>query len=1138
MALTFLYGNSGNGKSEYVYEKIADLAQRAPYQPIFVVVPEQFTLKTQRLLVEHTKQQVILNIDVVSFERLAYRIFDELGLHPVVMEETGKSLVLRRLVEEQEAGLTLLKGNLTKMGAIDELKSLLSELMQYGISPEDLQGFAAELPASSPLRMKLADLLCVYRAFSSYLKEGYVTAEQMPQVLMSVAGESKLLSGAILVFDGYTGFTPVQLQLLERLMGVVSDMYVTVTMDTRELFFRDVPMEALFYMSHKFADSLCRAAKNAGFPVADPIKIIANERSRHAQNPVLAHLEQNLFRPQPAVYEDDCKEALGVYSLANPREELFFAAAKISELVRTNQYRYKDFAIVSSNVAQYEVYAEAVFGPLAIPYFVDTKESVLYHPLIELLRALLEMAEDNYSRESVFRALRTRLCLFEADDVDLLENYCVEKGIRGAARWKKSFLQPFARHGRVKDEAGAAAETLAHLNTLRSRFFELTQDVVSKLKRKNTVKDKTTALYDFLCRLNMEEQLAALAEAFAEQGEERLAGVYRQMYKITVDLFDKLVDLLGEEQLSLSDFADVLEAGFSAAKVGSIPQGSDCVILGDSERSRLDGIKILFFLGVNDGMIPKKTARQSLLSAHDRQLLEAGNLTLAPGEREQTFLQRFYLYWNMTKPSDALYVTFARMDGAGGALRPSYLIGVLKKLFAKLDVIQPSADELLPVLTPKAGLAAYLQGLLSEEVDDKWIALHRWYAESPSWADTIRKLFDAHFSVYNGEALGEELSRLIYGTMLVNSVTRLELFAKCAFAHFMEYGLKLSERREFAFESLDMGSLFHAVLQKFAVAAEKEGGWAGLSDEKEEALLNDTLQEAVLELPNEALLDSARSAYMLERIRRILRRSIWAMKEQLRRGDFRIEGCEVNFAKLSQLSSELQMKTVGSIDRLDVCEDEENVYVKIVDYKSGKTGFQLLSLYHGMQLQLVLYLDAAMEKLKNEYPEINIVPAGIFYFHLDDPKEEEKGEDEAQLRRRLLEKLKLNGLANEERDIFLHMDRELQYENKSFVIPIALKKDGSLAATGTSAATTEQIGELPVFVKDVMTKTGRQMLSGEVSAKPVRIKEKTGCDYCPYGSVCGFDTRRAGYRYDKKEPFSNEEVWEKLKEAQHGKENV
>ncbi|MCD7922348.1 MAG: PD-(D/E)XK nuclease family protein [Clostridiales bacterium] len=1144
MALYFLYGNSGNGKSEYIFQKTADMAEQSPYQRYFVVVPEQFTMRAQQSLVAHTRNQVILNVDVVSFDRLAYRVFDELGIHRTVMEETGKSLVLRRIVEENERNLTILKGNLTKMGYIGELKSMISELMQYGVSPDDLEDFLGELKEGSALRLKLSDILHIYRSFEDYLQEGYVTAERVLDVLCDAAGNSALLKDAVLILDGFTGFTPVQVKLLRELMRHVRDMYVAVTLDTRKDLscgHRRAQMQDLFYMSHKMMNALVSAAEETGFEIAEPLRIDACERSRFGKNPVLAHLEQNLFRARSEAYEDACGSCLNLYSIASPKEELHFAAATIQTLVREMGYRYRDFAIVSGHVEGYEKYAESVFSLYEIPYFTDMKQTILYHPLIELIRAAMEMAEKDFSCESVFRYLRTGLCGFSPEEVDLLENYCIEKGIHGLRKWKKRFIKPSARHGRIHPDERALQDELSVLNQLRERLCEQTEDFMKTFQQKNlSVRERTKALYRLLCSLKTEEQLRDRQEAFERDGKERLSSAYRQIYKIVIDLFDKMVDLLGEEQLSISDYADVLEAGLSSARVGSIPQGNDCVILGDIERTRLDGIRVLFFLGVNDGVIPKKSQRGSILSPYDREMMEAHELELAPGEREQVFLQRFYLYLNLTKPSDALYLTWARMDGSGKAVRPSYLIGTMQRLFPRLEIHELEAGNFQSAVTPKSGVEAYVTGLMRLDVnkcetDDlntaEWKALHRWFLGQPEWAPVIQSLFDAHFINYQRDCLEAELAQLLYGMVLVNSVTRLELFAKCAYAHFLEYGLKLADRKEFTFESLDMGTMFHSVLQKYCISLEKTYSWDSVTEQQQEDLLRQAMEEAVLEMPNESLLESSRSAYVLERIYRIMRRSISVITEQIRRGDFRPDGYEVEFSQVSELSPETLMRTVGTVDRMDVYENDEKIYVKVVDYKSGGTKLQLLSLYYGMQLQLVVYLNAAMDTLKQQHPEKEIVPAGILYFRLDDPMiEGEAGSDE-EIFQEILADMRPNGLVNLEPEAYLHMDRGLLENRKSSVVPVTLKKDLTISKTGTSAASTEDFNQLREYVGEAIDSAAKEMLGGDIRVKPYRLGDRTGCDYCGFRGVCGFDRRIPGYGYEDETYLKDEEVWEKIRNS-------
>ncbi len=1131
MALTFVYGNAGNGKSEYMYQKIADMAQCAPYQHYFVVVPEQFTMSAQKSLTQHAANGVITNIDVVSFDRLAYRVFDELGIHRTVMEETGKSLVLRRIVEQEESQLTFLKRNITKMGYIGEVKSVLSELMQYGISPEDIESLIGDMEGSSSLCCKLRDILSIYRAFDDYLQEGYVTAERVLDVLTDVAGESSLLRDGVFLFDGYTGFTPVQMQFLRHLMNLASEIYVTVTLDTNAPLKASTQMEDLFYMSHKMVNALIQAASDVSFEIADPIRVDAHEKSRLAGNPVLAHLEQNLFRIPGQSFPEETGEALSVYSLLTVRDELLFAAATIRELVREKEYRYRDFAIVCSEVGQYETYAESVFALYDIPGFVDKKQTILYHPLTELVRSAAELAESNYSNESVFRFLRTGLAGFTQEETDRLENYCIANGIRGANKWNNPFDRIDTKHGRLTLSVEACTEELAVLNELRERFVSLSQPLYEAFREKDaTVRDRTQALYALLASLGMEDALRESAERFAENGDERNAAIDRQIYRIVIDLLDKMVDLLGEEALSAADFSEILDAGLAAARVGRIPPGSDCVILGDIERTRMDNVKVLFFLGVNDGLIPKNSGRTSLLSQHDREELEKRDVSLAPDDKEQAFLQRFYLYLALTKPSEALYLTMSRMDADGKAIRPSYLVGVLKKLFTRLSVTEMDAHPDLPLVSAKSSLSAYLNGLEQSDSgspDPSFAALHRWYGQHEPWGRQIRRLLDAHFAVHGIELLTPALAEKLYGPVLRNSVTRMTRFSACPFAHYLEYGLRLSPRKELSFESTDMGSLFHETLSNYGTLLESESSWDSVTEEESDDLLDRALREAAENAGSEALADSASGAYTLTCVRRILKRSIWAITEQIRRGGFRPDGYEIPFEREED---EARSCLIGYVDRMDVCETEEAAYVRVIDYKSSATNVDLTEIYYGRQFQLVVYLDTALRILRARFPDKEIVPAGIFYLHLDDPMVENVA-NEADIERERLLALRMEGFVNEDPDAVRQMDRTLEADKKSEVVPIKLNQKGLLNRAATKAVSSADFEAIIAYVRTCMDRAVEEILSGKIDLKPYRRGSENGCANCAYKGVCGFDTRIPGYDYNVQKSIGKNDILAEIREA-------
>jgi len=1186
MSLQFIFGNSGSGKSDFLYDSVLKQAKENKEQQFLIIVPEQFTMQTQRELVERQKQHVIMNVDVLSFARLAYRVFDDLGKqNVVVLEETGKNLVLRKVAEQKKAELNVLGANMNKMGYVGEVKSLISELMQYNIRPDALAEFLEKEPLGEGLRLKMQDVLTMYQGFTEYLKGRYITAEEVLELLYDVAEESKLLCGSVIVLDEFTGFTPIQNRLMEKLLVLAKKVSVSVTMDVREDFYQCRGVHELFAMSKKTVASLLKVAELCKVPVEEPIVLPTGEKRRYAGAPDLYFMEQNLFRPGAGSYRYKVSEKamrsnenhekltdsqleetpdIRITSLKNPREELKFAAREIVRLTREQGYRYRDIAVVTGDVQQYGNYVPEIFEQYHIPYFIDQTKNILFHPFIECIRAILEMIEYDFSYESVFRFLRCglaekiipqgKLSTMELEldgetgeksaqckeqtihrlteqEIDRLENYVLARGIRGASRWSKpwTFVMP-----------DGTLEDMERLNEIREAVYENFKPLLMAFRGKeNTVSTQTFELYSLIRRLDMEQLLKERGEFFEKNGNQARAKEYDQIYKIVMDLLDKVTSLLGDETMTIREYSDILDAGFEAAKVGIIPPGNDTVTVGDIERTRLKHIKILFFVGVNDGVVPKAGNQGGIISQFEREKMAEYHLELAPGAREKVFIQKFYLYLNMTKPSERLYVTFCRVNSDGKALRRSYLIGTLLKLFPQLVVEEPSEEETLEgVLTAESALPFLMEGLNKPVEDEEaWTALLAWYLSDEGDREKALQLFDAAFGVHQDDAISKAVTKALYGNTLDNSVTRLEQFAACAFAHYLSYGLRLRERELQQFASVDMGNIYHDVLERFAKGIEmSEYTWFDIPQEAQDALLSQSMEDAIAGSGIGDVFEDARNSYLLKRMETTAKRTIWALMLQVRKGKFVPSGFEVSFSRAErldavqfQLGEDEKMRLRGRIDRIDTYETDDKVYVKIIDYKSGNTSFSLLNFYYGLQLQLVVYMNVALELTKKIYKGKDTEPAGIFYYHITDPMvDSDGGESEEEIRRSILEQLKVGGLVNEDPEIYGAMDTD--FTGTSSVIPVALKADGSLKAASKTASAYE-FGLMSDYVRKKIEHVGKEIFAGNVSVKPYLLGDRSGCDYCPYHTICGFDVRMPGFSYQQFEKFdSSEEILAHIRE--------
>ncbi|MCI8859737.1 MAG: helicase-exonuclease AddAB subunit AddB [Lachnospiraceae bacterium] len=1149
MSLQLIFGGSGSGKSDFVYQKILEQSKSEPERTFFVLVPEQFTMQTQRELVARQEHHSIMNVDVVSFNRLAYRIFDELGMsHLNILEETGKNLVLRRVAEEQQNNLRLLKASMKKTGYISEVKSIISELTQYRIAPSQLDVLIDQENQSPLFRYKIQDIQTMYQGFQDYLQGRFITAEELLEVFSQVASQSELLKHSVLVLDGFTGFTPIQYHLLEVLLKLTKEILVTVTLDSREDPYNSRGIQELFYMSKKTVETLTAIAARQHVMIEEPIWVQHSDRSRFAQSPSLLWLEQNLFRQKPAVYHRQKKEStqskaeensisyavqakensaqldayqdIFLYSLPNPRQELHFIARKIKELVQKQGYRYKDIAIVCGDVKLYGNYAEEIFATYEIPLFLDTTRDILFHPMTEFLKRALLVVEQDFSYEAVLGYLRCGLSGFLMEEIDLLENYLLAENIRGYRRWQKKWV----RRGKIHNQ-----QELELINELREKligqFTPLRE--IFRSQEHATVLQESRVFYQLIYALGVEDQLKEYETRFQQEGESALAREYAQIYKVAMDLMDKMVELLGEEQLSIREYREILEAGMEAAAIGIIPPGYDRVVFGDIERTRLSEIKVLFFAGVNDGLIPKAVEHGGIISQAERELFASYQMELAPTDRQRSFIQKFYLYLNLTKPSQKLFLTWFRVNQEGKESRKSYLVESIRHIFPEFlpEQLQDSGGESLmqdqaelsQIVTPKSSRKYFAEGLKRAKKGDfspEWMGLYQWYMGQEQWRDQILPFLEAAFYQYQGRNMGERVTRALYGSVLENSVTRLEQFSACACSHFLQYGLKLQERSLGEFAPVDMGTMFHEVLERYANAMEQEGyHWFDVPKEIQERLIDQAVEAALGSGLDSLLLGDARSTYLVERMKRILRRTVETIAEQVKTSHFSPEGYEISFSFAEDLESvnftlseQEKMRLRGRIDRVDTHKTEDTVYVKVVDYKSGNREFQLLSLYHGLQLQLVVYLNSAVEIFKRKYPDKNVVPGGMYYYHLDDPMiEGEAGKSDAQIREEILEELKLKGVASEAED------------------PSISKK--------TKRAGKEEFQILSGYVNHKIREIGQKIFDGEIAAKPYQLGDETGCDYCPYHGICGFDPSVPGQNYRKLENIKDDaEILRKMQE--------
>lgn len=1106
MPLKFVFGPSGSGKSSYLYQHVIQESMKYPERNYIVLVPEQFTMQTQKDLVMMHERKGIMNIDVLSFARLAYRVFEETGGGGLpVLDDEGKNLILRKIAGDYESELKMLGGHMKKQGYISEVKSVISEFTQYDIGEDEIERVMESAGESSRLYYKLADIRLLYRGFTDYLREKYITKEELLDVLSREVEKSERLKNSTVVLDGFTGFTPVQDRLLGELMRHCREVIVTVTMDRRENPYVYEHPYQLFALSKQMVTSLLQIAKQNKIPVEESVELYDHVPWRFKEQEALAFLEKHLFRYGAGAYEKE-QEQVKLHLAKNPREEAYAVAEQVRRMMREDGYRLRDIGVIVSDMDVYADRLKQAFIKYDIPFFMDHKRSILLNSFVEYIRSVLHMAEQSFSYESVFRFLRTNLAGFTYEEIDELENYVIGLGIKGYKHWQEKWTRKLK---------GMAQEDLDKMNHYRRQLVEKVDGLIYVLRqRRKTVADITRAIYEFMVQENLQVRLAEQEELFKAKGELALAREYAQIYRIVIELFDKFVELLGDEEVSLSEYCKLLDAGLEEARVGVIPPEVDQVVIGDMQRTRLKDIKALLFAGANDVYLPGALLRTGLLSELDREKFAREKLTLSAGGKEKAYVQKFYLYLNLTKPSEKLDIYYSKVSADGKSVRPSYLIQELQKLFPKLKVRDEERYLKEQELTENIGFDRMIREFVQKrhETDGAWCELYSWYKKNPKWQEKVERFLEAGYYRKPLDALTEEAAKRLYGEEFETSITRMERFAVCAFSHFLTYGLGLREREEYDFQAADLGNVCHRALERFSYKVEREtGDWLKLTEEQRNQYVEESVEEAIADYGNSILYSSSRNAYLIVRMKRMLEKTVWALTKQLAAGDFKPSAYEMRFAN-------------GKIDRVDTCEEGDCIYVKVIDYKTGSKSFDVTALYHGLQLQLMVYMDAALQLEQKKHPEKEILPAGVFYYRIQDPLIDRPKEGEE--RESILKELKPDGMISLEKEVLEHLDHCMVGE--SSVIPVKYNKNGSLSKS-SKAASAQDFYLMMKYAVNKVEEIRQKILSGDVKVNPYRRGTETSCDYCSYRQICGFDTKMEGYRYREIDAMSVDKVIQAIK---------
>jgi len=1122
MSLQLVYGPARSGKSTIMQQRIIEMAIKNPGQQFLLIVPDQFTMQTQMDIVKKHPNGGIMNIDVLSFSRLTYRVFSETGRPDyAVLDDTGKSLVLRHVASSVADKMPYIGANLSKIGYLHEVKSMISEFMQYGLSTGDVAKLADSLEPGL-LQTKLRDLNVIYEAFNAYNKDKFVTSEETLDILCRKLPEADFVRDSYIVFDGFTGFTPIQERVIMKLLELASKVVITLTLSNPEKPDETGAEEKLFYLTRTTGNRLASQAKERNIAV-EPYET-ANDNGCSFLNNEISHLEKNIFRPSFNKYEGSPGN-ISVFQCDSIETEIAEITLRIHELVRNDGYAYRDIAVVTGDLGAYGDNFENRMKELNIPCFIDRTTGIVLNPFIEYLKSALQIVIKDFSFDSVFHFLKSGFTDYEADAVDRFEQYVASLNIRG----KSAYSKPFTRRQKGMKKEFAISE-IAMQDELRQQLFS---DISVLLKPSETAGQYVQNLYEFLRKNNSYEKLKQYETMFEEANNLPKAREYGQIYKLVMELLDTIYKLIGDEKMDITEFYRIFEAGISEIQVGTIPRNVDRIVVGDIERTRLNDVKILFFAGVNDGNIPRAAESGGILSNTERMQIADRDYDLSPTDQTKMYTQRLYLYSNLCTPSDRLFISYAGTDREGKGLKPSYLISQIKKLFPALEVQRIEDSLTLERMVNMRDSYRFYSGLVNRYSlralgnAEKQLAecLLKLYKEQES--DISDRINDAAFYEYASSALSGEIVKLIYGETLIGSISRMEKYARCAYAHFLMYGMELQEKAEADFASRDLGSIYHGVIDIFASELEARGySFADFPEEEGMEIFHSAIEKYCEDYEQGILRDDEQTRYIVTKITRIMETAIKNIKYQVSQGNFIPKYHERSFCREIALEDGM-MQLKGRIDRIDIYTEDDKIYVRIVDYKSSDRKIDITNVYHGIEQQLPLYLAEAIYHEKQVNSGCEVIPAALFYYTVSNPIVNLPiNSTDEEITKSIRRELRYDGMLSNREGIVEAMDRDA---SEGTVLPVSITSKGAVRSS-EKIVTEQELTNLSGYTEKLITSIGNRIVRGDISISPIADAsgENSSCDYCSYKSVCRFDRKIPGYTVRNKGALDKAEIKERV----------
>ncbi|MGD9568262.1 MAG: helicase-exonuclease AddAB subunit AddB [Sedimentibacter sp.] len=1120
MGLNIVAGRAKTGKTTYIYDDIHKEIKKNNNTNLILIVPEQMTYQTEYELIERINDHGIMSAEVLSFTRLAYKVFEEVGgLKVQEINSYGKIMLLKQIFDEKKDELQLFNKAYKQEGFLREFDALISELKQDCISVEFLEQilkFKVKEDDNQLLNKKLEDIIKVYKEINNRTKDTFYDEEDKMDLFISLIEKSDYIKNSIIWIDGFESFNTQRHRIIKELIKYSKNVTVSLNIDSEAL---KNPHCTEDWEAFKIVNDTYKALINE---LETEVNIVpANIKKLSNETEVI---EQNMFSINSDTYKKETSN-IQIFSSLNPYSETEKVAAKIISLVRDHDYRWKDIQVATGDMDSYGINIKKVFTQYEIPYFLDAKRDIMGNPLTKFILSLLDMFIYNFKHDSVFEFLKAGFSSLDYDEVSKLENFALQYGIE-RDKWFKEFK--------------FNADNLEYFNKLREKFTSGLKSSKKKFKELKTTLDITLFVFEFLETYKVQEKIEKQVGIFKRTNNYELSSENAQVWNYAMDIFEQIVLTGAACEITPLEYRKMIEAGLNEVKISIIPPTLDKVTVGEIEKISFKSSKVLFIIGANEGKLDSKNNEKGLLLDEERELLSRSGINLLNDSNYYIYKEKHILYKLFTNAIDKLFLSYAMGTVDGRTLQPSMYAEKLKQLFPDVkeqsDLNGTDEDE---NISNNKGTVDFLVSKMRDfvegnEIADMWKDVYAWYESNESHISDLIK----QGLLYENKALkitGSNLDK-IHSRPVTMSVSRLESFAACPFKFFMENVIKPRPRVVQKVEFYDLGNIYHQAVEQFTKHITEPETNIFEIDKDAVLSMSQSCSEKILqdgEMDYAAFDANERNKYMKEKIKRLVNRAANTIVEQLKKGNFRPMYTELVIGESDQqafiepveikLSNQVSIYFQGRIDRVDVLKKDDKVYVNIIDYKSSHKEIDLSDAVQGLQLQLLVYMSAIIkngERLFLSKPEIG----GAYYFCIDDPMIDGDEIAKEDSENAIFKQLSLKGYIVEDSDIIINMDKDLLSNKKSDIIPVSFNKDGSTSKS-SKTLTFQEFKAVLNKTDEVAKDLAEKILDGNIDIMPFRKDAgKTPCSYCDYTGVCQFDPSIDGSSYRKIKKLKKDEI--------------